>query len=102
MGNENEECVVDDVTHEKNLGIIIQIDLQFVMHIAKKVKKATSILGLIKRSFTYIDEDMFRCMYTALIKPHLEYATCIWSPHKLGETKLIESTEESCKINTIH
>ena len=77
MGKKNEECVEEDVTHEKDLGVIIQSDLQFSMHIAKKVKKTNIILGLIKKSFTCMDEDMFRCLYTALFKPHLEYATCV-------------------------
>ena len=93
MGKENEERLVEDYTHKKDLGVIIQSDLQFSMHIAEKVKKANTILGLIKMNFTYIDEDMFRCLYTALIRHHLEYATCVWSPHKSGERKLIEGVQ---------
>ena len=88
MGKENEERVVEDVIHEKDLSVIIQSDLQFNMHIAEKVKKANIILELIKRSFICIDEDMFKGLYTAFISPHLEYATCLWSYHKLGEKKI--------------
>ena len=65
---------MDNVIHEKDLGVIIQSDLQFGMHIAETVKKTKTILGLIKKSFTYIDEDMFKCLCTALIRHHLEYA----------------------------
>ena len=86
--------MVDNVTHEKDLGVVIQSDLQFSMHIAEKVKKANTNLILIKRSFTCIDEDMFKCLYTALIRHHLEYATCVCSHHKLGETKLIAEYRE--------
>ena len=62
---------MDNVTYEKDLEVIIQSDMQFNMNNAEKVKKANSFLGLIKKSFTCIEEDMFKCIYTALIRLHL-------------------------------
>ena len=64
------------VTSEKDLGIVLKDDLSFDEHIAAKVKKATSLVGLI-RSFTHLDINMFRTLFTAIIRPHLEYGAPI-------------------------
>ena len=55
------------VTSEKDPGILFKDDLSFDEHIAAKVKKATSLVGLIRRSFTHLDINMFRTLFTAII-----------------------------------
>ena len=55
------------VKYEKDLGILFNDDLSFDEHIAAKVKKATSLAGLIRRSFTHLDINMFRTLFTAII-----------------------------------
>ena len=37
-------------------------------------------LGLIFRTFTYMDKDIFMHLYKSLVRPHLEYASSVWSP----------------------
>ena len=56
----------------------VDADLIFKEHMAMK---ANQIVGLIRRSFTYLDEKSFVKLYTALVRPHLKYAQCVWSPH---------------------
>jgi len=48
------------------------------------------MLGLIKRNFTYMDRNTFTLLYKSLVKPHLEYANSVWSPHKKGVIEDIE------------
>ena len=64
---------------EKDLGIIIDNKLIFSDHIDSKVKKANQMLGIIKRTFSHMDKDMFTILYKSLIRPHLEYGNPIWS-----------------------
>ena len=65
---------------EQDLGVFIEQDLSFDKHISVKVNKANFIAGLIPRSFEYIDCDSFKLLFTALVRPHLEYAQATWSP----------------------
>ena len=44
------------------------------------MSRANQILGLIFRTFTYVDREMFLNLYKSLVRPHVEYATSIWSP----------------------
>ena len=64
---------------EKDLGIIIDNKVTFSYHIDSKVKKANELLGIIKRTFSHMDKDMFAIIYKSLIRPHLEYCNPIWS-----------------------
>ena len=36
------------------------------------------MLGLIRRSFSFLDNDMFLCLYKSLVRPFLEYGTQVW------------------------
>ena len=44
---------------EWDLGILFQDDLKFNKHISTKVQKANSMLGLIIRSFDYLDKNSY-------------------------------------------
>ena len=48
-------------------------------HVGKIAHKAKNILGF-KRTFTLRAWIMFVPLYKTLIRPHLEYANCVWSP----------------------
>ena len=71
--------MLEKVTGEKDLGVTIDCKLNFRDHIAQKVNLANH-LGIIFRTFTYIDSVIFLNLYKSLVRPHLEYATQIWSP----------------------
>ena len=45
------------------------------------VTKANKLLGIIRRSFEYINADTMLCLYKSLIRPIIEYGYVIWGPH---------------------
>ena len=79
MSEDQNPTEVTRVTSEKDLGVIFDEKLIFRDHISKKAAIANRNLGLIFRSFTYIDKIMFLNLYKSLVRPHLEYATSVWS-----------------------
>jgi hypothetical protein len=50
-------------------------------HIAYALSTANRVLGLIKRTFTYLDLELMKQMYTSLVRPRLEYGNIIWHPY---------------------
>ena len=68
-------------SEEKDLGVIIDNRLTFDQHIMSKVKKANSVVGLIRRTFSYLDSDMFKTLFTSIVRPILEYAAPVWNPY---------------------
>ena len=71
------ERELDHVFEEKDLGVHFDAELKFEEHMAIKIKKANSIVGLIRRSFSYLDCKLFKKLYTTFVRPHLEYAQAV-------------------------
>ena len=63
MNTGHETIEIEKVSSEKDRGVIIDQSLNFSKHINEKVNKANRNLGIIFRTFTYMDHDMFRNLY---------------------------------------
>ena len=72
-------------THlEKDLGITVDQNLSFRSHICDAVKKANQTMGMIRRTFKYLDKEMFCLLFKSKVRPILEYGNIIWKPrHKI-------------------
>jgi len=84
---------MEHVGAEKDLGVTFDENLRFEEHISNKVRIANAIVGQIRSSFTYLDRDTFKRLYTALVRPHLEYALAVWSPYLAKHINMIESVQ---------
>ena len=72
---------LETVPTEKDLGVTIDCDLSFEQHMIEKVNKANKMVGIIRRSFVCLDASIFSQLYKAMVRPHLEYANMVRSPH---------------------
>ena len=84
LGNSNQKLIYEmngttlDITHaEKDLGVSADEDLKFHKHISNAVNKASRMLGLIRKTFTLLDETTVPRLFTAMVRPHLEYGNVI-------------------------
>ena len=89
MGESN----LNETTGERDLGVLIDCDLDFGKHIKEIVNKANRMVGMIKIGFTYLDKDMFMNLYPVLVRPLLEYCVQVWSPHKQKYIDLLEGVQ---------
>ena len=51
------------------------------------------MVGLIRRSFSYLSPYVFKKLYLALVRPHLEYAQVVWSPQSKKMISMIENVQ---------
>ena len=105
IGNKNqgtEYFMIDDknkiekikqVEEEKDLGVTFDKKLTFDKHISSKVNLANRNLGLIFRNFVYMNKEMFLHLYKSLVRPHLEYASVIWTPRFKKHAIQIENVQ---------
>ncbi len=81
------------VAEEKDLGIYFDQSLTFSIHCAKSVSKANSMIRLIKRTFSYMDKEIFLNLYKTMVQPHVEYGSFIWSPYYKKDIEILETVQ---------
>ena len=78
---------------EKDIGVVIDNKLTFENHINEKVNIANSIMGVIRRTFEFLDIKTFRLLFTSLVRPHIEYANQVWNPYLKKHIDMLENVQ---------
>ena len=73
IDGESVECV----TEMKYLGLIVDRHVTFDQHVNKLCSKVSSKMGLLRRIWSFIPNDLALLLYNSLIYPHLIYANFI-------------------------
>jgi hypothetical protein len=72
-------------------GVLVDSRINFVDHIGSIVSKSAKMLGFIKRiSREFNDPYPYKTLYVAFVRPGLEYASCVWSPHQAVHSTRIQ------------
>ena len=65
----------------KDLGVIVSADLKVADQVDKCVKKANSMVGMIRRTFTHINKDILLRTHKVFVRPIREYCQQVWAPY---------------------
>ena len=87
---------LESVKSHPYLGVELTQSLNWNNHINNITTKANRSLGFIKRNLKSCPEQIKDQAYKSLVRPHVEYASLVWSPHlKYQVDKVEKGTEES-------
>jgi hypothetical protein len=85
--------LLKSVSQEKDLGVILKSDFTTTADTLKKVASATKMFWAIRRSFSNITPVAFRLLFSAFVRPILEYGLPACFPIWKYEKELIERVQ---------
>ena len=85
---------LDSQNSAKYLGITLDTKLDWNEHINSVFRKACFMQSFLERNLQKCPPNVKETCFNALVRPILEYASCVWDPHKQTHIDRLEKIQK--------
>ena len=75
--------IIEQVNSIKDIGVTMDSELSFDDHNNVNIDTANKIVGVIRRSYRYLNCEIILPLYKCLVRSHFDYAVSAWDPSKV-------------------